>query len=125
MASTKIDKTVQFLHALLWCLKRSESAYRMYLQNGKTFLYANVIRGANEDIVLLVQNNMDLIPSELMDDFTAIYEHLEIWRLRWYELEETSTPDLDDEFIFQNKHSFPREANERIESFYHSLTVEK
>jgi hypothetical protein len=96
----------------------------MYLQNGKTYLYANVIRGANEDVIMLIQNNMDLIPSELMEDFAALFEHLEIWRLKWYDLEESLNPALDDEFIFQNKHSFPRDANERIEMYYTRLAQE-
>lgn len=105
-------------------LKRAETGYRNYQANGKTYLYARIIREANTAIRDLILQKAYLQPEELEKEFMLLLEHIDIWDQKWLALEKELQPHPDQPFIFQNSHTFPREAARQIESLYLQLKRE-
>lgn len=107
-----------FVRIISFHLKRAKRAYQIYLGNEKQFLYARLIKKANDKIVEVIIENITQIPVEIEEDAIALLEHLEIWKEHWEDLERRMDPKLTDEFVFENKHNFPVESVQRIEHFY-------
>ena len=103
---------------LLFNLKRAERAYQVYLDNGQQFIYAKNLKKANDTIINLLTNHNHSLPKTLENDAILLLEHLEIWSEHWMDLAQKQNPELNDEFIFQNKHQFPKgEAQNIINHF--------
>lgn len=99
---------------IVFHLKRAEVAYKNYLGYDKKYIYAKNIKKANDCVQRVIIEYNHLLPKSLEEDIIQLLEHLEIWTERWVDLENKQSPDLDDEFIFQNKHQFPRNACQNI-----------
>jgi hypothetical protein len=102
-------------------LKRSATAYKEYLQGGKTFMFARVLRQYNEKIRSLILEKGYLLPSHLQEDGLALVSHYDIWMQKWDDLKNRINPSPDDEFIFPNDATFPKEAARNIEAAYEHL----
>ncbi len=99
-------------------LKRSEAAYKEYLQGGKTFMYAKTLRLYNEKIRQLIMEKGYLLPEALQNDGLALVSHYDIWMQKWDELKMRLNPSPDDEFVFANSFTFPKEAARNLEQEY-------
>ena len=107
-----------FARSIVFNLKRSDMAYKNYMANGKKYLYARIIKKANEAIIDTILSSITEIPEEIEDDTLKLLEHLEIWQEHWVKLDSELTPELDDKFIFENKHQFPKSAAQNIVSYF-------
>jgi hypothetical protein len=102
-------------------MEESLLIYKAYLQNGKTYIYAKELRRVNNETTLLLEKNLTIFIPELNAAAKLLIEHYSIWRSKWDELDNELNPSDDDEFVFQNNHTFPKEAAMLFENAYQSL----
>lgn len=100
---------------------RAEGAYRAYLADGRKFIHTQVLRDSNEKLRNLLLEKGYLLPEERQADALALVAHLDVWLLRWYDTRDALRPSLDEPFVFENDHVYPREAAQRLKELYASL----
>ena len=105
--------------AMHW--QQSAKAYSDYMENGKTFRYAELLKAHNTSVKNLLTGNIRLIPDELKKDVDAIIEHYTIWTIKWDELKNKINPGPDVEFVFENDHRFPKAAAQKLEAVLKEL----
>ena len=110
------------LQAVVQQWQQSAIVYKEYMENGKTFRYAQVLKLHNMAVNKLLTNNNALVPQEYIKDVEAIIEHYTIWTAKWDELKAELNPVPDDVFIFQNEHRFPRDAVQKLEAVFDNLS---
>ena len=108
------DRIVDFLGKISINFKRSEITYRNYIEAGKTYIHAKILKECNREIRDLLLFNCFLLSENLQKDALRLIVHYDIWLEKWNELELKNKPGLDDEFIFQNKCTFPKDAEENL-----------
>jgi len=102
-------------------LKRSETAYREYLQGGKTFMHARILRQYNEKIRELILEKGHILSEHLQENALELVAHYDIWMQKWDELKASLRPSPGDEFVFPNNSTFPKEAATKLEQEYKRL----
>lgn len=116
----------QEFHSLLRLLishwQRSAEAYAEYMQSGKKFRYAELLKYHNTAAKNLLVNNNHLIPEQFKNDAEAIVEHYTIWSSKWDALKTQINPTPEDEFVFENVHRFPKAAAQNLETAFHNLS---
>jgi hypothetical protein len=105
--------------------KRSEVAYKDYLNNDKKFLHAKILKTANTRIRSLLIKNFYLLPSYLETGALELIAHYDIWFEKWQDLKKNLNPGLDDQFVFQNATTFPKEACISLEKEFLKLKNEQ
>ena len=105
-------------------LKRSATAYKEYLEGGKTFMFAKILRLYNEKIRELLLEKGYLLSDNLQTDALALISHYDIWMQKWDELKKNLNPYPDDEFSFPNNFTFPKDAAANLEQEYKRLKKE-
>jgi hypothetical protein len=121
----KNDKKIKFLGRLYINFKRSEISYQNYMNNNKKYIFARIIKSCNEESVNILMNNSSLLSNELISDSIKLISYFDIWIEKWNDLENINRPNLDDEFIFENTFTFPRDAAKRLEKEYLELRNKK
>ena len=109
------------LQAVIQHWQQSAKTYNEYMENGKTFRYAQILKLHNTAVNKLFIDNIAFVPKEFISDVEAIIEHYTIWTAKWDELKEELNPVPDDVFIFQNEHRFPRAAAQKLEAALNRL----
>ncbi|PJZ70244.1 hypothetical protein CH373_12500 [Leptospira perolatii] len=117
----KTEEIFHFLGVVFINLKRSELAYNEYKKNGKTFLYASILKDCNQRIREALLEKSYLLSPNLQSDAIALLFHLDVWLLKWEQLREKLKPDLEDEFVFQNNITCPRNSVENLEKEFERL----
>jgi len=64
----KHDEIIKFLGKIYINFKRSEIAYRNYMDNDKKFIYAKILKSCNEKILHLLIDNAYLLSDELIKE---------------------------------------------------------
>ncbi len=105
-------------------LKASEVSYREYLAGGKTFRYALELKKYNDRITSSLLSQMQLLPRSLQQDAAALLVHYTAWTKKWEELATERNPGPDDEFVFANEITFPRQAAIHFEEAYAAMGAE-
>jgi hypothetical protein len=112
------EKRFELTGLLYMNLKRSETAYKEYLQGGKTYLFARILKIYNEKIRELLLEKGYLLPGTLQKDALLLISHYDVWLQKWNDLEKRLNPGPGDEFIFPNEFIFPKEAAKNLEEEY-------
>lgn len=115
------EQLIKFLGQTFINLKRSEIAYKNYLQDDKKFIHTKILKTCNEQLRSLLIENSFLLSDTLQQDALALVTHYDIWIEKWNELEQTQKFSLDEIFVFENKHTFPKDATIRIESEFNRI----
>lgn len=84
------DLQFKFLGELYIHLKNAEQSYRLYLENGRKFLFAKMLKSSNDAILLLLGKYAYLLNDSLFRDSQQLTLHLSIWKEKWEELEKKS-----------------------------------
>lgn len=113
-----IDKK-KFLNLLDTILSHGNIAYNKYLNNGKNFLYANIIKKNNERTLELILDHAYLFCSEQRNDLLSISLHIDSWLIQWSYLHNSKNFKLDDEFVFNTTVKFPRDALRRLDNYFY------
>lgn len=108
-------KKIEFLGQVYINFRRSETAYQKYMQHGKQFVYAKILKNCNEKILSLLLENAYLLPDDLINESVKLISHIDIWLEKWRDSERRLNPNIEDEFVFENKFTFPREAAQKLE----------
>lgn len=112
----------EFLKTLLAIFDQSVIDYKAYLAAGKTFRYAQILKGNNGKAFQLLIDNKASLPASLQQDAEALIAHYIVWTEKWEELAARLQPEPEDEFVFPNTVTFPRESAARLQAFYEELT---
>jgi hypothetical protein len=115
------EQLIKFLGQTFINLKRSEIAYKNYLQDEKKFIHAKILKTCNEQLRSLLIENSFLLSDTLQHDALTLITHYDIWIEKWNALEQTQKFSLDEIFVFENKHTFPKDAAIRIESEFNRI----
>jgi hypothetical protein len=102
--------------------QQSAKAYAEYMEKGKKFRYAEILKVHNIAAKNLLTDNMTVIPDNLKKDAEAIIEHYTIWSAKWDDLKSKLNPARDDEFVFENDHRFPKVAAQKLEATFRELS---
>lgn len=105
-------------------LKRGEVAYNNYISNGKTFLYAKILKNNNERIRELILQKSHYLPFEQHSNAIDLVTHIDIWHVLWENLYESKVYEINEEFAFENHATFPEKSVESLYAFYSEL-IEK
>jgi hypothetical protein len=108
----------QLLREIVDNLNLSSVAYREYLQQGRTFEKACLLRKYNDRMHELLSENASLLGEDHLNDAQALLAHYESWREKWDALKEKIHPGPSDEFVFPNSDTFPRQAANNLEKEY-------
>lgn len=112
------NKIYEFLSEVYINLQQSEEVYKKYLSDGKSYLHAKNLKVHNLKIKDLLLINSSLLSENLHNDSLLLIAHYNSWLEKWNELEQKLKPQLSDEFVFANSHTFPKEACKNIENEY-------
>jgi hypothetical protein len=112
------EKAIELTGRLYMNLERSKTAYKEYLQGGKTYMFARILKIYNEKIRELLLEEGYLLSDSLQKDGLALISHYDIWLQKWNDLEKKLNPGPYDEFVFPNEFVFPKEAANNLEREY-------
>lgn len=117
--------TPSLLHDLLGPLHMhflaARAAYRGYLENGRSFLFARSLRRVNVSARTLLMSRGHLLPRPLQEDAAALIAHYDVWLTLWDAHRKALKPALSDPFVFENSFTYPKEAEDRIEALFAEL----
>lgn len=114
-----------FIGLLNTLLMRGHEAYQNYQANGKTFLFAKIIKSNNEATLNLILSNCHLLPQEQQKDIIKLVCHLDIWTCQWDDLYKKTNPSLTDTFAFHTAVNFPKESMDRLAAYFDSKPQNK
>jgi hypothetical protein len=117
----KKNELHSLLQSLVSCWRQSAEAYANYMDSGKKFRYAEMLKLHNTAAKKLLNDNINLIPDQFKEDARAIIEHYTIWTTKWDELKSKLNPAPDDAFVFENDHRFPKAAAQNLETAFYDL----
>ncbi len=92
----------------------TEKEYKNYLYNGKTFFSAKKLYFYNEEMLRLLISNSAIIPINLQPELMALIDHLVSWKIMWEEKKGAENMSLDQEFVFESRNKFPKEAVDKL-----------
>src|SRR5690348_15399426 len=98
------------LESVIQHWQESANAYKLYMENGKKFRYAELLKVHNTAVKNLLTDNFAVVPDDLRKDVEAIIEHYTIWSTKWDKLKNELNPSPEDTFVFANDHRFPKDA---------------
>jgi hypothetical protein len=101
----------------------ARAAYRFYLDNGRTFLFAVSLRRVNRAARALLMSRGHLLPPELQPAAAALVAHYDVWLTLWAEHRRSLMPALSDPFVFENSFTYPRDAEQKIEALYIEMST--
>jgi hypothetical protein len=99
----------------------ARAAYQAYLDEGRAYRHAGSLKRINLSARALLLGKSSLLPTDVRACATALIGHYDVWLALWDELAERTRPAPGDRFVFENKVTYPREAEERLERLYEEL----
>ena len=107
------------LHMHFRCAR---DAYRDYLDNGRSFLFASSLRRINASARSLLVAKGYLLPEPLQAEAAALVRHYDVWLTLWDEVARRTRPGPGDAFVFENAVTYPKQAEEALEGLYRQLS---
>jgi hypothetical protein len=107
-----------FLEQLDTLLCENYLAYQQYLSFGKSLKSAIVIKANNNSIADLISENLEFFQGEQKKDLQSIINHIDSWREQWDSIYDNGLFGPDDEFTFETRVKFPRNALIRLSAYY-------
>jgi hypothetical protein len=111
------NKFRSLLQSVVLHWHQSAKAYSAYMENGKKFRYAEMLKMHNTSVKDMLADNFTEIPDAFKKEVEKIIEHYTIWSAKWDDLKSKLNPAPDDEFVFENDHRFPKIAAQKLEAF--------
>lgn len=105
----------QFMTGFRFRIEAVEKVYRLYLSEGRTLLYARILRKHNSAIRDLAMENVHVFPPDRRGDLMDLIVHIDSWLLCWDQTHlKGPALTLDSKFVFESPVRFPREAVQRL-----------
>lgn len=105
-----------FLGLIYTNFKRSEIAYKNYINDNNIYLHAKILKECNLLIRSLLLDNSFLLREELRSDAINLISHYDIWLEKWNDLDKKKAYAINDVFIFENEYVFPKESEKRLKA---------
>jgi hypothetical protein len=113
---------LSLLQSVVLHWQQSAKVYAEYMENGKKFRYAEILKLHNTAVKNLLTDNIAAVPGVFVIEVEALIEHYTIWSAKWDDLRTKLNPAPGDEFVFENDHRFPRSAAQKLETALHDLS---
>ncbi len=98
----------EFLGIVKTQLARAEFAYKAYIDSGKIFLYAKILKDVNDSLRFLLVHKTHLLPPEQIKNSLSLIHHIDVWSTVWEDAYALQKPSLKSVFTFENTVNFPR-----------------
>ena len=108
------SRKINILGKVYLNFERSRIAYDNYINEGKIYLHARILKECNLKIRDLLLENAYILEENLRNDAMDLISHYDIWVEKWNDLKQKRDPQLYDIFIFENEYRFPTEAEKRL-----------
>ncbi len=112
---------LKILEELIHLFNESATAYREYLEGGKTFKYAKELKRINGNALQLIRNHRSGVNEELRNDLDQLITHYAEWSSKWEKLASEKEFNSEDVFVFANEITFPKQGAIRIQDYYNEL----
>lgn len=99
----------------------ARTAYRAYLDDGRTFRQACELKRINLAARALLVDKAEMLPPEHQASAAALIRHYDAWLSLWDAHAERIRPEPGDVFAFANAATYPREAEQELERWYERL----
>jgi hypothetical protein len=110
-----------FLKTLITIFGQSTISYHQYLDAGKTFRFAKLLKYYNDKALQLLIENKELSEKDFKTDIQALIIHYTEWISKWEQLASEKEHQPDDVFVFANDITFPKQAAMKLEQAYYVL----
>ena len=111
----------EIFELLITFFNSSNHSYQTYLNRGKTFQYAQDLKIHNSKALKLLVENKQSMPENLQGDIQLLIEHYTEWSQKWEKLAAEKDFQPDDEFVFANDVTFPKQAAQNLEAAFQKL----
>ena len=108
----------EFLGIVRTQLARAELAYKAYIDSGKIFLYAKILKDVNDSLSFLLVSKTHLLPPEQIKNSLSLIHHIDVWSAVWEDAYALQKPSLKCVFTFENTVNFPRHEVSLLLSYY-------
>lgn len=109
------------LGKLLFYFERGRNTYSKYLECGSIYLYARILKDNNDKIIEVLSKVYSVCPTDTQSAILDLTHHIDVWSSHWCYLENQLNPNPNDEFVFQNTVSYPKDAESNIVTYYEGL----
>ncbi len=113
-----LDELLEPLHIHF---QSARAAYSAYLDEGRTFRHAGILKRINLSARALLLDKGHWLPPQYQDCAAALVGHYDVWLSLWDAHAERMRPAPGDVFAFANAATWPREAEQRLERLYERL----
>ena len=113
----------EFLGIVKIQLARSELAYKAYIDSGRLFLYAKILKDVNDSLRGLLVNKTHLLPREQIMNSLSLIHHIDVWSTLWEASYALQKPSLKSVFSFENTVNFPRHEVSLLLSYYEETAI--
>lgn len=113
---------IDFLGEVKTQLERSHLAYKSYINGGKKFLYAKILKISNDELRDLLVRKTHLLPAEQNKNAVSLIHHLDVWSTLWEDACMFMKPSILSVFVFDNQVNFPANEVESLLAYYEKVT---
>jgi hypothetical protein len=114
---------INFLGEVKTQLDRSHLAYKSYINDGKKFLYAKILKSSNDEIRNLLLRKTYLLPNDQAKNAVALIHHIDVWSTLWDDAYISLKPSMKSVFVFDNQVNFPAKEVESLFEFYDKIRI--
>lgn len=117
-----MNEVVDFLAVVMTQLEKTHVVYKKYIESGKIFLYANILKKINDELRDLLVNKGHLLPVEQSKNALALIHHIDVWSVIWDDAFSLFKPTDLSVFAFKNDVNFPTKEVESLIDFYKTVS---
>ncbi len=114
---------INFLGEVKTQLDRSQLAYKSYINDGKKFLYAKILKSSNDEIRDLLLKKTYLLPNDQSKNAVALIHHIDVWSSLWDDAYTSLKPSIKSVFVFDNQVNFPAKEVESLFEYYDKIRI--
>lgn len=113
----------EFLGIVKTQLARSELAYKAYIDSGKLFLYAKILKEVNDSLRCLLVSKTHLLPPEQIMNSLSLIHHIDVWSTVWEDTFALQKPSINSVFSFENTVRYPVSEVYMLLSYYENTAA--
>jgi|AntAceMinimDraft_12_1070368.scaffolds.fasta_scaffold35485_2 hypothetical protein len=114
---------VDFIGEIKTQLDRLHLAYKAYINGGKIFLYAKILKTSNDELRDLLIRKTHLLPIEQIPNAVALIHHIDVWSTLWEDAYLSLKPSMFSVFVFNNEVNFPAKNVQSLFAYYDKVTL--
>lgn len=100
------------------------AAYGAYLEEGRTFLLASIIRDYNTVLRDLLFEALGWLPADHAGHAVRVIFHLDVWQRQWEHHRAQTRPTPQDSFVFPTAVPFPKDSADHLIAYLDAASDE-